>query len=104
MATMAYGVQNEMWASTTVKKPRLKPTATQVDENNNAKLIPVMASGFTIVNLVAKSTVFFWNGFAFHMPKQVTIAMIKAIGTTTTDNNKVFNNALINESFSNSFK
>ncbi|GHU47817.1 hypothetical protein FACS1894218_3080 [Bacilli bacterium] len=59
MATIAYGVQKEMWANTTVKKPKFRPIATHVEENNNAKLIPVMASGLTIVNLVAKSTVFF---------------------------------------------
>jgi hypothetical protein len=39
-----------MCASITVKKPKLNPNATQVDENNNAKLIPVIASGLTIVN------------------------------------------------------
>jgi hypothetical protein len=58
MATIAYGVQNEMCAKTTVKKPKLNPIATHVEENNNAKLIPVMASGFTIVNCVVKFTAF----------------------------------------------
>jgi hypothetical protein len=43
-------VQKEMCAKITVKNPKLNPSATQVDENNKAKLIPVMASGFTIVN------------------------------------------------------
>jgi hypothetical protein len=43
-------VQNEMWAKITVKNPKLNPNATQVEENNKAKLIPVIASGFTIVN------------------------------------------------------
>jgi hypothetical protein len=47
---MAYGVQKEMWARTTVKNPKLNPIATHVDENNRAKLIPVIASGLTIVN------------------------------------------------------
>jgi hypothetical protein len=32
-----------------VKNPKLNPSATQVDENNKARLIPVIGSGLTIV-------------------------------------------------------
>jgi hypothetical protein len=43
-------VQKEICANITVKKPKLNPNATHVEENNSAKLMPVIASGFTIVS------------------------------------------------------
>jgi hypothetical protein len=57
-----------------------------------------MASGLTIVNWVVKLTAFLWKGLALHIPKQVTIANSKEIGTTITDNNNELNKPFKNSS------
>jgi len=56
MVVIAYGVQKDICANKTVKNPKSNPNATQVEVNNNVKLIPVIASGLTIEALVANIT------------------------------------------------
>jgi hypothetical protein len=45
-----------------------------------------------------KLIAFFWNGFALHIPKQVTIANNIEIGTTITDSNIELNKPFKNSS------
>jgi hypothetical protein len=49
-------------------------------------------------------TVLRWNGLARHIPKQVTIANNKDIGTTTTDNRRELNKPFKNSSSFHRFK
>jgi hypothetical protein len=47
-----------MCAKATVKKPKLNPNGIQVEANNNARLMPVIASGLIMVKFADIKTPF----------------------------------------------
>jgi hypothetical protein len=57
-----------------------------------------------MVKLAVNKTLFLIAAFEFQIPKHVVVAIINVIGTTTTVNKIVFNNALTKSSFSQSLK
>jgi hypothetical protein len=88
---MAYGVQNEICESKTVKNPKLNPSETHVEENNINKLTPVIISGLKIEKLLIRRVPNLLNLFASYKPNTVIIPINKHMGTTITDNNNEFN-------------
>ena len=68
-----------------VIRPKFKPIATHVDENNKANEIAVIGSGMAIDNLLIPITASSFFLVVFHIPKQVITPIKTETGTTTAE-------------------
>lgn len=68
-----------------VIRPKFKPTAIHVDENNKANEIAVIGSGMVIDNLLIPITINSFFLVVFHIPKQVITPIKTEMGTTTAE-------------------